>query len=128
MVVFYIGICVMLFGGGAFIAFFSRLVMSLMAEQPINADKVMIFSIIWFVVIVIGAILVVVGHFLKKKEAAASAASAATKTAEPVTEAPAVTFIPSVENAAAPEADAEAVPTAETDTAENTPEQSAEEA
>ena len=105
MVVFYIGICVMLFGGGAFIAFFSRLMMSLMAEEPIDANKVMIFSIVWFAVIVVGAILVVIGHFLKKREAAAATATGAT--VQPVTETPTVEFIPSIEDAAAPEAEAE---------------------
>lgn len=77
MVVFYIGICVMLFGGGAFIAFFSRLLMSLLAEEPIVPEKVMLWCTVWFIILAVGAVLTVIGYFLKKKQAAAAAAAAA---------------------------------------------------
>ena len=76
MMTFYVGICVMLFGGGAFIAFFTRLLISLFADETVNPEKILLFSIVFLTIIAVGAILTVIGHFLKKKQAAAPAAPA----------------------------------------------------
>ena len=107
MMTFYVGICVMLFGGGAFIAFFTRLLISLFANEPVNPEKIMLFSIVWATIIAVGAILTVIGHFLKKKEALAAATASDAPTAADTVEDNAAAVDAPVEDNAAVESEAE---------------------